>query len=712
MFRHATLRLETCLFPGCMQNSGSLIKSGKLISCSSPNQNFIRKKYTGNSGYNRKSQKHTKHKNVALHSDFHEKVNRWKELLKNEVASGVKEIRDLLMNPSVDELEKLGQISGTLRFQTQYLHALHGRVIVLHQVKTMEQKVAKKTFRSGTPVLLCRIPELTNVSDCIVISCSGNQINLKAKAKKEVGIDSSDEFVLIPSVGLGYLIALDEFLELKWRDFPGEKLIHYVHCSLPLPTSRPDEISEKAVKLNENQRHAVAAALNKSRPMVTIHGPPGTGKTAVIAQIVMEAVNKKQKVLICAPSNVAVNNIVDRLKDLAGICALGYNSELSLASELEQHDKFIDIQCAFKKLDSREDNETSGNSSDENKKAWYDANKMLWKLKESILSCKQVIICTLTNSSLRFLREQGFQPNLTIIDEAAQALECVAWYSLLLSPRAVIVGDPWQLPPVLKTSRLSEVDDIGSSLMDTLSRRFGEANSFMLTEQYRMNKKIMEWPSSYFYKSMLRPNEHIASQLLSDISEVPKGSLFDEPMVFIDTSYDKSAESKEELYRYSYANALEAKLIIKYVIALSKFGVREEDIGIIAPYAAQVDLLKKSLKTIKVNSVDAFQGQECEVVVMSLVRNNSDGRIGFLKDERRFNVAVTRARRQFVLVGNIAMMKHAKHLQSLIEYMESQGRIVKQGELTESLAISKKHSKKIQKLPLRKSRPTPVPDAL
>ncbi|MCP9265512.1 DNA-binding protein SMUBP-2 [Dirofilaria immitis] len=618
MFRHATLRLETCLFPGCMQNSGSLIKSGKLISCSSPNQNFIRKKYTGNSGYNRKSQKHTKHKNVALHSDFHEKVNRWKELLK---------MNDLLMNPSVDELEKLGQISGTLRFQTQYLHALHGRVIVLHQVKTMEQKVAKNFSFS--------------------------------KSKKEVGIDSSDEFVLIPSVGLGYLIALDEFLELKWRDFPGEKLIHYVHCSLPLPTSRPDEISEKAVKLNENQRHAVAAALNKSRPMVTIHGPPGTGKTAVIAQIVMEAADVAEKklllpslssvitVLICAPSNVAVNNIVDRLKDLAGICALGYNSELSLASELEQHDKFIDIQCAFKKL--------------------------------SILSCKQVIICTLTNSSLRFLREQGFQPNLTIIDEAAQALECVAWYSLLLSPRAVIVGDPWQLPPVLKTSRLSEVDDIGSSLMDTLSRRFGEANSFMLTEQYRMNKKIMEWPSSYFYKSMLRPNEHIASQLLSDISEVPKGSLFDEPMVFIDTSYDKSAESKEELYRYSYANALEAKLIIKYVIALSKFGVREEDIGIIAPYAAQVDLLKKSLKTIKVNSVDAFQGQECEVVVMSLVRNNSDGRIGFLKDERRFNVAVTRARRQFVLVGNIAMMKHAKHLQSLIEYMESQGRIVKQG---------------------------------
>ncbi|VDP14238.1 unnamed protein product [Onchocerca flexuosa] len=693
MFRHTAFRLETCLFSGCMQNLGNLIRNGKLVHCSSYCQNFIRKKHTGyyllpvrknyllaltfenscrpffrNSGYSRKSQKHSR--NVALHSDFHEKVNRWKELLKNEVASSVKEIRDLLMNPSIDELEKLGQISGTLRFQTQYLHALHGRVIVLRQVKRVEQKITKKTFRSGTPVLLCRIPELTSVSDCIVISCSENQISLKAKAKKEVDIGSSDEFVLIPSVGLGYLIALDEFLELKWRDFPGEKLIHYVHCSVPLPTSRPDEVSEKAIKLNEDQRHAVAAALNKSRPIVTIHGPPGTGKTAVIAQIVMEAVSRKQKVLICAPSNVAVNNIVDRLKDLSSICALGFNSELSLATELEQHEKFIDIQSAFKKLDSGEDNEISGNNFDENKKAWLDANKMLWQLKESILSCKQVIVCTLTNSSLRFLREQGFQPNLTIIDEAAQALECVAWYSLLLSPRAVIVGDPWQLPPKIYSFR---------------------------------------WPSSFFYKSQLRPNEHIANQVLSDISEVPKGSLFDEPMIFIDTSHDKSAENKEELYRYSFANKLEAKLIIKYVNALSVFGVREEDIGIIAPYVAQVDLLKKSLKTSRVNSVDAFQGQECEVVVMSLVRNNSDGRIGFLKDERRFNVAVTRARRQFVLVGNAAMMKHAKHLQSLIEYMQSHGRIVEQQELTECLDISK-NSKKIQKLLLRKSKPLAVQD--
>lgn len=161
--------------------------------------------------------------------------------------------RDLLLNPSVDELEELGQISGAFRFQNQYLHALHGRVIVLCQIKGIEQKVTKKTFRLGfilfsnfavliypkvkrsilkekvwrflksfqisfigTPVLLCRIPELTSVSDCIVISCSENQVSLKAKAKKEVNISSSDEFVLIPSVGLGYLIALDEFLVSFW----------------------------------------------------------------------------------------------------------------------------------------------------------------------------------------------------------------------------------------------------------------------------------------------------------------------------------------------------------------------------------------------------------------------------------------------------------------------------------------------------------------
>lgn len=178
---------------------------------------------------------------------------------------------------------------------------------------------------------------------------------------------------------------------------------------------------------------------------------------------------------------------------------------------------------------------------------------------------------------------------------------------------------------------------------------------------------------------------------------MPKGSLFDEPMIFIDTSHDKSAESSEKLYRHSYANALEAKLIIKYVTALSMFGVQEKDIGIIAPYVAQVDMLKKSLKTSRVNSVDAFQGQECEVIVMSLVRNNGDGRIGFLKDERRFNVAVTRARRQFVLVGSAIMMKYAKHLRSLIEYMQRHGRIIKQEEFARCLAISRKYSKKNQK---------------
>ncbi|VDM98223.1 unnamed protein product [Thelazia callipaeda] len=457
-------------------------------------------------------------------------------------------------------------------------------------------------------------------------------------------------------------------------------------CTLQCPSSSvaartvvllsfSDELYKTTTKLNESQKCAVAAALNKTRPIVTIHGPPGTGKTAVITEIVMEAV------LICAPSNVAVNNVVNRLKGFTEICSLGIDSELSLSKELEQLEKFSDVQSLIRNLDSENDVVSEMNSN-ARKKIWHVANKMLWSLKESVLKNKQVVACTLTNNSLRFLREQGFHPNVTVIDEAAQTLECVAWYSLLLSPRAVVVGDPWQLPPVLKTSQSAERSKTGNSLMDTLSKRFDQSNSFMLTEQYRMNKKIMEWPSSFFYNSQLHSSELVSNQLLSDISDMPKGNLFDEPMIFLDTSCNKSSDNKEKSCRNSFINTFEARLVTKYITMLSACGVRKEDIGVIAPYAAQVGLLRNSIRTSKVNSVDAFQGQEREVVVMSLVRNNNEGRMGFLKDKRRLNVAVTRARRQFILIGNAAMMRHTKHTKSLFEYIQRHGVIVKPDHLT------------------------------
>lgn len=269
-----------------------------------------------------------------------------------------------------------------------------------------------------------------------------------------------------------------------------------------------------------------------------------------------------------------------------------------------------------------------------------------------------------------------YRPDLIIIDEAAQAFECVSWLPIMCASRCVLAGDHNQLSSVL-TSPEATKGGLGKSLMEFLCHEFGPVVSHLLSVQYRMNEKIMRWSSDQFYEGKLEADPSVANRTLSEISNVPQDSIFNEPLLMLDTYSPNNPSQREEFHKMSFINRREADVVMNYVRYLRQSGVKDCDIGVITPYYAQVQYLKNKLGHEIVRTVDGFQGQQKEVIVMSLVRDNLTGDIGFLQDERRLNVAVTRAQRQFLLVANSKMMEGTPHLASLLSYIRKSGKIMR-----------------------------------
>ncbi|MDZ7617482.1 MAG: AAA domain-containing protein [Patescibacteria group bacterium] len=441
--------------------------------------------------------------------------------------------------------------------------------------------------------------------------------------------------------------------------------------------------------LNPVQREAVQFALS-GRDVALIHGPPGTGKTVTLVEVIRQAVRRGRKVLVCAPSNLAVDNLFERL--------LGYSERAvrlghpaRVLPQLRDHtldllvERHRDVRLARKfvkqavSLFREADRHTRAAPKpgakrqlrEDAKSLMADARRMEMQAVDGILDSASVLCATTTALDSRVLGDRRF--DLAVIDEACQSTEPGCWIPLLRCDRVVLAGDHCQLPPTV-VSREAAAGGFGTSMFERLLALHGSPIAQRLTVQYRMHESIMGFSSAEFYDGQLQADPSVAAHRLADIAGVSDGPFTRSPVEFIDTagaSFDEDREPDGE----SRLNRREAELASRKVHELLDHGVRPADIAVIAPYAAQVRLLRERLPEpgLEIDSVDGFQGREKEAVVISLVRSNMKGEIGFLSDVRRTNVALTRARRKLIVIGDSATLGREPFYQRMLEYFEAIG---------------------------------------
>ncbi|MEX2185646.1 MAG: AAA domain-containing protein [Pirellulales bacterium] len=466
---------------------------------------------------------------------------------------------------------------------------------------------------------------------------------------------------------------------------------------------------EVCAALNPSQQEAVRLALS-AEDVAIIHGPPGTGKTTTVAELIRQAVARGQKVLACAPSNLAVDNVFERLL-ATGVRAVRLGHPARVLPQLREHtldllvEKHEDVRLARKLVQqSRKLFDKAGKYTrakpapgarremrDEAKSLLADARRLESQTVEQILDHADVLCATLTGLDSEVLGRRRF--DLAVIDEACQAVEPSCWIALARADRVVLAGDHCQLPPTIVSPEAMR-EGFGVSLLERLVAHYGEAITRRLDVQYRMHEAIMDFASAEFYDGTLLADDSVRGHLLADLPGIGASDVTSSPVEFIDTagaSYDE-AQVADGTSRF---NREEARLVVKRVAELRTAGIEPGEIAVISPYAAQVRLIREMFDNavvsngpasdnalsddaegndaIEVDSVDGFQGREKEAIVISLVRSNPTGEIGFLSDTRRMNVALTRARRKLIVIGDSATIGGHAFYGRFLEYVERIG---------------------------------------
>lgn len=445
--------------------------------------------------------------------------------------------------------------------------------------------------------------------------------------------------------------------------------------------------------LNQSQREAVSFAL-ASQDVALIHGPPGTGKTTTVVEVIEQTVRRGGRVLVTAPSNVAVDNITERLAKsfISGLrfVRIGHPARLlptvlshsleSLLAESNAHDVCADIKREMESLlQSLKDGSCARH---ERKLKWEMWRTLRRELKQRernavadlIRQCS-VVLTTCVGAGDRYLQhENDFE--LVVIDEATQATQPQALIPILKGRRLLLAGDHNQLPPTIHSLEAQQ-RGLGTTFFEKVITRYGEQVSRMLTVQYRMHEHIMQWASRELYENKLQADASVATHLLSHLPGAHTDDNTVHPIVFVDTAgcglgemYVEDGESK--------ANEGEADVVREWIrLLVTQSGIAPDNIAVITPYLQQVNLLRRLLwpswPAIEINTVDSFQGREKECIILSLVRSNRAHEVGFLKDERRLNVAVTRARRQCTIIGDSETLSSHPFLYRLISYFQQHG---------------------------------------
>ena len=435
--------------------------------------------------------------------------------------------------------------------------------------------------------------------------------------------------------------------------------------------------------LNSTQEEAVNKVM-LAKDVAIVHGPPGTGKTTTLVEAIYETLHRENQVLVCAQSNMAVDWISEKLVD-RGVPVLRIGNPTRVNDKMlsftyerrfESHPDYPQLWSIRKAIRELHANSRKGASRESIRQKINSlkdrATELEIRINEALFSEARVISCTLVSSANRIL--MGTKFGTLFIDEAAQALEAACWIAIRKADRVVLAGDHCQLPPTIKCIEAMR-GGLDKTLMQHIVQNKPQAVS-LLKVQYRMNDEIMRFSSEWFYHGQLSSAPEVKYRSILD---------YDTPMAWINT---EGMDCNEEFVGESFGriNKAEALLSIeelkKYITKIGKERLLEEriDFGLISPYKVQVQYLRQLVKKdaffkpfrslITINTVDGFQGQERDVILISLVRANEDGQIGFLNDLRRMNVAITRARMKLIILGDASTLTKHPFYKKLYEYIE------------------------------------------
>ncbi|WP_286858665.1 MULTISPECIES: AAA domain-containing protein [Sphingobacterium] len=446
--------------------------------------------------------------------------------------------------------------------------------------------------------------------------------------------------------------------------------------------------------LNDGQNKAVQRVLGTA-DIALLHGPPGTGKTTTLIKAIATLLKSNNKqILVVAPSNTAVDLLTERL-DAAGIVVTRIGNpvkvsehlqELTLDSKIDRHSANKDIKSLQRQVRTYTDmaqkyKRNFGKAEREQRKALFDEAYRIRKdvdriqdfIVTDILDRSQVITATLVGANQDVIRSRSYET--VVIDEAGQALEPACWIPILKADKLVLAGDHCQLSPTVKSNNGMD-NKLSNTLFEKLVNLYPQAVS-LLDTQYRMNEQIMNYPSSALYGGLLKADRSVAHWTIANDTE---------PIVYIDTAGAgfEETESDGAIYNLGEASFLKSHLKTAIATWVRSSPIEQwPSVGIIAPYRKQVSILKEMLEQdeelrpyaaiIKVQTIDSFQGQEKDIIYISLTRSNTEQQIGFLSDVRRMNVAMTRAKKKLVVIGDSATIGIHSFYRHFIAYAESLG---------------------------------------
>ena len=603
---------------------------------------------------------------------------------------------------------KRGDAWWPIKTDKSYYNSLNQLAIEVH--RTADQDI-EHNFEFGRPVLffssstsLTSATSKNNDSDIRYFRISGTVSYVDGDRMVITVPDGAPLVDLQSAENLGIQLSFDEtsyrlMMEALDRAIKGKGRLGYLR-DLFYSRQKPETFVFPPMHfpyLNVTQEEAVNQVL-RAKDVAIVHGPPGTGKTTTLVEAIREALMRENQVLVCAQSNMAVDWISEKLVD-RGINVLRIGNPTRVNDKMlsftyerrfEAHPDYPQLWAIRKAIrDLRAHRKRSDEKYHQKLESLKSrATELEIRINNELFGEARVIASTLVGSANRLL--DGHKFGTLFIDEAAQALEAACWIPMRRVSRVIFAGDHCQLPPTVKSIAALKAG-LGKTLMERIVEMHPEAVT-LLKIQYRMNDEIMRFSSNYFYDGQVESAPDVKFRSILDM---------DIPMTWIDTSEfkklleknEKLEEDKRSLFQEEFVgesfgrvNKAEAELTLlalqNYFNKIGKQRLLDEriDVGIISPYRAQVQLLRRMLmkweffkpfrRQISVNTVDGFQGQERDIIVISMVRSNGEGQIGFLRDLRRMNVAITRARMKLIILGDRETMTRHPFYRQLWQYIE------------------------------------------
>ena len=636
---------------------------------------------------------------VGNNSGSIKSLNELKRLLQIEYEEEKNSFTKITEATGIEKLTARGNAWTDIKVIRTFFNSLNQRVVEINHSPDSTEEDEDHNFEYGRPVMFFTVSN--NFTGKIHTLFKGEVSYVDGNRMVVVIPDNADVLALTEAYNAGVMLSFDETsyramfdaidytINAKGRLGELRDLIYS-----KTPVGKLSLPPMRFPYLNKDQEDAVNNVL-QAKDVAIVHGPPGTGKTTTLVEAIYETLRREPQVLVCAQSNMAVDWISEKLVDRGlNVLRIGNPSRvndkmLSFTYErrFEAHPAYLDLwglRKTIRQLYKDRHKTESWHQKIERLKSR--ATELEIRINNDLFSQAHVIASTLVGSSSRLL--QGMKFSSLFIDEAAQALEPATWIPIRRAGRVILAGDHCQLPATVKSYEALKAG-LGTSLMEKIVENHPECVK-LLTTQYRMHHDIMEFSSRWFYDGKMTAAPEVKYRSILD---------FDTPVEWIDTSLPEHSSliTDECIDENSFAETItgnagkinkdEAQLTLSslksYIekIGVERFLEENLDIGIISPYRAQTQYLRHLLKInpffrplrklISVNTVDGFQGQERDIIILSMVRSNREGQIGFLRDLRRMNVAMTRARMKLIIIGNSKTLTTNRFYSQLYQYIQS-----------------------------------------